>query len=73
MEKTLRIRRQENPFASPYFEEYRVPFEDKNMTIAVALLNLTEDQRIKVEGTHPFRPVAFDTAAIRSAAAPARW
>lgn len=60
MEKILRIKRQENPFASPYFEEYRVPFEDKNMTIAVALLNLTEDQRIKVEGTHPFRPVAFD-------------
>ena len=59
MEKTLRIRRQENPFSEAYFEEYSVPYDD-NMTIAVALLNLSEGQLKKKDEAHPFRPVAFD-------------
>lgn len=59
MEKTLRIKRQENPFSKAYFEEYKVACDD-NMTIALALLSLTEEQRIKKDEAHPFRPVAFD-------------
>lgn len=59
MEKTLRIRRQENPFSEAYFEEYKVPYDD-NTTIAVALLNLTEEQLKDRDPAHPFRSVAFD-------------
>jgi len=59
MEKTLRIRRQENPFSEAYFEEYKVPYDD-NTTIAVALLNLTEEQLKDRDPAHSFRPVAFD-------------
>lgn len=59
MEKTLLIRRQENPFSDPYYEEYRVSCDDA-MTVAVALMNLSADELIKKDEAHPFRPVAFD-------------
>ena len=63
MKKILHIRRQVSPKDAPYWEDYRYETEESAATVATALLEIGENDRIA--GAGPYRPIMWEHSCLQ--------
>lgn len=63
MKKILHIRRQTSPKDAPYWEDYRYETEEPAATVATALREIGEEERIS--GSVPYRPIVWEHSCLQ--------
>ncbi len=64
MKKIFHIRRQEAPDTPEYWEDYTIEFDNEEMTVALALMGLKEEDRT-VDSGYPYRPLVWEHSCLQ--------